>query len=175
MRRREHSVLYAARAVLANIDALAGTLHTLYICLKILEVHHGRHPPPIGSSQRTARQLLEEIVRSQHHRSFGIDWRFEELTRCSLLNRIAQSHKLIYSLICLHIMLAFKIVHCRGADRTPHHVALIKHREINDHPIEVVAQYFTSLQRHSKSSALKGSDYAMSAGLARCAANRPPR
>jgi hypothetical protein len=91
--------------------------------------------------------LLEEIVGSQHHRSFSVDWPFEELTRCSLLNRIAQPQKLIYSLICLHLMLAFKIVHRRGADRTPHCLALIKHREINDHPIEVVAQYFASLQR----------------------------
>jgi hypothetical protein len=98
-----------------------------------------------------------------------VDWPFEELTRCSLLNRIAQPQKLIYSLICLHIMLAFKIVHRRGADRTPHCLALIKHREINDHPIEVVAQYFASLQRHCKSSILKRSDYAISAGLARCA------
>jgi hypothetical protein len=67
-------------------------------------------------------------------------------------------------------MLAFKIVHRRGADRTPHCPALIKHREINNHPIEVVAQHFTSLERHCKSSVLQGSDYAMSAGLARCAA-----
>jgi hypothetical protein len=110
--------------------------------------------------------LLEEIVGSQHHRSFSVDWPFEELTRCSLLNRIAQPQKLIYSLICLHLMLAFKIVHRRGADRTPHCLALIKHREINDHPIEVVAQYFASLQRHCKSSVLKRSDYAISAGLA---------
>ena len=58
--------------------------------------------------------LLEEIVGSQHHRSFSVDWPFEELTRCSLLNRIAQPKKLIYSLICLHLMLAFKIVHRRG-------------------------------------------------------------
>jgi hypothetical protein len=36
-------------------------------------------------------------------------------------------------------MLTFKIVHRGGADRTPHCLALIKHREINDHPIEVVA------------------------------------
>jgi len=50
---------------------------------------------------------------------------------------------------------------------TPHCLALIKHREINDHPIEVVAQYFTSLQRHCKSSALKGSDYAMSVFIIR--------
>jgi hypothetical protein len=91
------------------------------------------------------RPLLEKIVGSQHHRSFSPDWPFEEFTRCSLLNRLAQPHKLIYSLICLHIMLAFKIVHRRGADRTAHRLALIKHREINDHPIEVVAQYFTSL------------------------------
>jgi len=91
------------------------------------------------------RWLLEEIVGSQHYRPFSLDWPFEELTRCSLLNRIAQPHKLIYSLICPHIMLAFKIVHRCGADRTPHSLALIKHREINDHPIEVVAQYFTSL------------------------------
>jgi hypothetical protein len=99
------------------------------------------------------RGLLEEIVGSQHYRSFSLDWPFEELTRCSLLNRVAQPHKLIYSLICPRIMLAFKIVHRRGTDRTPHCLALIKHREINDHPIEVVAQHFTSLQRHCKSSA----------------------
>jgi hypothetical protein len=110
--------------------------------------------------------LLEEIVGSQHHGSFSVDWPFEELTRCSLLNRIAQPQKLIYSLICLHLMLAFRIVHRRGADRTPHCLALIKHREINDHPIEVVAQYFASLQRHCKSSVLKRSDYAISAGRA---------
>jgi hypothetical protein len=98
------------------------------------------------------RQLLGEIVGSQHDRSLSLDWPFEELTRCSLLNRIAQPQKLIYSLICLHIMFAFKIVHRGGADRAPHRLALIKHREINDHSIEVVAQYFTSLQRHCKSS-----------------------
>src|SRR5271165_7626702 len=118
------------------------------------------------------RQLLEEIVGSQHHRSFSVDWPFEELPRCSLLNRITQPHKLIYSMICLHVILALKIVHRRGADRTPHCLALIKHREINDHPIEVVAQYFSSLQRHCKSSVLRGFDYAMSADLVRCA-SRP--
>src|SRR5262245_57477949 len=58
--------------------------------------------------------LLEEVVGSQHHRSFSVDWPFEELTRCSLLNRSAQPQKLIYSLICLHLMLAFKVVHRRG-------------------------------------------------------------
>src|SRR5215813_1675232 len=100
--------------------------------------------------------LLEEIVGPQHHRSFSVDWPFEELTRCSLLNRVAQPQKLIYSLICLHLMLAFKVVHRRGSDRTPHCLALVKHREINDHPIEVVAQYFASLQRHCESSVLNG-------------------
>jgi hypothetical protein len=84
-------------------------------------------------------QLLEEIVRSQHYRSFSLDRPFEELTRCSLFNCIAQPQKLIYSLIRFHITLAFKVVHRRSADRTPNCLALIKHREINDHPIEVVA------------------------------------
>src|ERR1700746_3612219 len=102
----------------------------------------GYRIPPVTQALRTrwqqrgTRWLLEEIVGSQHHRSFSLDWPFEELTRCSLLNRIAQPHKLIYSLICPHIMLAFKIAHRSGADRTPHCLALIKHREINDHPIE---------------------------------------
>jgi hypothetical protein len=36
--------------------------------------------------------------------------------------------------------------------------ALIKHREFNDHPIEVVTQHFTSLQHHCKTAALKGPD-----------------
>jgi hypothetical protein len=98
------------------------------------------------------RQLLEEIVGSQHDRALSLDVAFEELTRCSLLNCVAQPQKLIYSLICLHIMFAFKMVHRGGADRAPHRLALIEHREINDHSIEVVAHYFTSLQRHWKSS-----------------------
>src|SRR5216683_1735499 len=89
------------------------------------------------------RQLLEEIVGSQHHRSFSLDWPFEELTRCSLLNRIAQPHKLIYSLICLHIMLAFKIVHRRGADRTPHCLVLIKHRCISPRPVEFKVRWLS--------------------------------
>src|SRR5258705_11871085 len=127
-------------------------------------------PPLVVVFELGLRRLLEEIVGSQHHRSSSLDWPFEELTRCSLLNRIAQSHKLINSLICLHIMLAFKIVHRRGADRTPHYVALIKHREINDHPIEVVAQHFTSLQRHCNSPILQGCDYATTGGQARGAA-----
>ena len=44
---------------------------------------------PIGNSRVAT--LLEEIVRPQHHRSFSVDWPFEELTRCSLLNRVAQA------------------------------------------------------------------------------------
>jgi hypothetical protein len=74
----------------------------------------------------------------------------------SLLNRIAQSHELIHSLICLHIVLAFKTIHRRGANRALHCLALIQHRELDDHPIEVVAEYFTSLQRHRKFSNREG-------------------
>src|ERR1700680_1305890 len=55
--------------------------------------------PGVGAT----RQLLEEIVGPQHHWSFSLCWLFEELTRCSLFNCIAQPNKLIYSLICLHI------------------------------------------------------------------------
>src|ERR1700693_5877724 len=84
-----------------------------------------RHCLDIPHNERGMWQLLEEIVRSQHQRSFSLDWPFEELTRCSLFNRIAQPDKLIYSLICLHITLAFKIVHRRSADRTPNCIALI--------------------------------------------------
>jgi hypothetical protein len=67
-------------------------------------------------------------------------------------------------------MLAFKIVHRGGTDRTLHCLTLIKHRELNDHPIEIVAQYFTSLQCHCKSSIPNRSYHAMAASLARCAA-----
>ena len=77
----------------------------------------------------------------------------------SLLNRIAQPHKLVYALICLHIMLAFKIVHRRGAYRTLHSFALIKHREINDHPVKIVAQYFTSPQWPEGPVVLRSNDF----------------
>src|SRR5436305_4872850 len=56
------------------------------------------------------------------------------------LHRIAQPRKLIYSLICLHIMFAFQIIHRRSADRTPNCRVLIKHREFNDHAVEVVTE-----------------------------------
>jgi hypothetical protein len=65
-------------------------------------------------------------------------------------------------------MLAFKIVHRRGADRTLHRFALIKHREINDHPIKIVAQYFTSLQWHAKFS-IPNVSYAVTADETLCA------
>src|ERR1700694_4820511 len=40
---------------------------------------HGIDVRPLPS--KVATQLLEEIVGSQHHRSFSLDWPFEELTR----------------------------------------------------------------------------------------------
>jgi hypothetical protein len=56
-----------------------------------------------------------------------------------------QSHRAVAQtdllLICLHIMLAFKIVHCRGTDRTPHYVALINHREIIANVLGVYARF----------------------------------
>src|SRR5262245_48184062 len=76
---------------------------------------------------------------------------FEELTRCSLLNYFAQPHKLIYALICLHVTPTFEIVHRRCTDQARNYLALIDHRELNGHPIEIVALDLTSLQRHRKS------------------------
>jgi hypothetical protein len=117
--------------------------------------------PADGTCTARGNELLEEVVGSQDHRSFSLGRSFEELTRCSVFNRIAQPYKLIYSLICLHVMFAFKIIHRGGANRAPHCLALIKHREINDHPIEVVAHHFTSLQSHCKSSLPQVSGLAM--------------
>jgi hypothetical protein len=72
----------------------------------------------------------------------------------------------------LHITLVFKTVPRRGADRTPHCFALIKHRELNDHPIEVVVYSSTSPRCSVIANSLfYKSDYAMSAGLARCVAS----
>src|SRR5437870_2685037 len=109
-------------------------------------------------------RLSKEIVGSQHHGSVGPGLLFEELTRCTLFNYFAQPHKLIYALIWLHFTPTFKIVHRRGADRAQNYIALIEHRELNDHPIEVVTLDFASLQRHCKCSMLEGFHCATSIG-----------
>jgi len=70
-------------------------------------------------------------------------------------NYFAQPHKLIYAVFWLHVTPTFKIVHRRSADRAQNHPALIKHRELNDHPIDVVALHVASLQRHCKFSTLE--------------------
>jgi hypothetical protein len=63
-------------------------------------------------------------------------------------NYFAQPHKLIYPLIWSHVSPTFKIVHRRGTDRARNYLALIEHRELNDHPIEVITLDLASLQRH---------------------------
>jgi hypothetical protein len=80
---------------------------------------------------------------------------FEELTRCALFNYFAQPHKLICALIWLHVTPTFKIVHRRSADRARNYLALIKHRELQDHSIEVETLDLASLQRHCKCSMLR--------------------
>jgi hypothetical protein len=55
---------------------------------------------------------------------------------------------LIYPLICIQVTFAFEVSHGRGRYRALYRLALIQHCEINNHPIEVVAQYCASLQRH---------------------------
>jgi hypothetical protein len=67
-------------------------------------------------------------------RSRGGTLFLEKLTRCSLFNYIAQPHKLIYAVIWPHVTPTFNIVHRRGTDRAHNYLALIEHRELNDHP-----------------------------------------
>jgi hypothetical protein len=44
----------------------------------------------------------------------------------------------------LHVTPTFKIVHRRGADRAENYLAVIELRELNNHPIEVVALHLPS-------------------------------
>ena len=110
------------------------------------------------------KRLSNKIVGSQHNGSVGLSLLFEELKRCSLFNYFAQPHELIYALIGLHVTPTFKIVQRRGADRAQNYLALIEHRELNDHPIEVVALHLASLQRHCKFPMLERFHCAMSMG-----------
>ncbi|MFZ0148004.1 MAG: hypothetical protein WBX95_09310 [Xanthobacteraceae bacterium] len=105
-----------------------------------------------ASSLRISISRMSRAGAAQNYGSVGLGLLFEELTRCSLFNYIAQLHKLIYPLFWLHVTPTPKVVHCRSADRARDHFALIEHREFNDHPIEVVALYLTSLKRHRKGS-----------------------
>jgi hypothetical protein len=89
---------------------------------------------------------LMEIDGSQHHGSITLSLLFEELARCSLLNYFAQPDKLICPLIWLHVTPTVKIVHCRSADCAQNYLAVIEHRELKDHPIEVVTVGLASLQ-----------------------------
>jgi hypothetical protein len=59
----------------------------------------------------------------------------------------SRRHELIYALIWLHVTPTFKIVHRRGTDRAQDCLALIEHRELQDHPIEVVTLDLASVQR----------------------------
>jgi hypothetical protein len=86
-----------------------------------------------------------EIDGPQHHGSISLSLLVEELTRCSLLNYFAQPAELISPLIRLHVTPTVKIVHCRSADRAQNYLALIEHRELKDHPIEVVTLGLASL------------------------------
>jgi hypothetical protein len=61
--------------------------------------------------------LSRKIGGSQQNGSVGLGLLFEELTRCSLFNYIAQPHKLIYAMIWPYVTPTFKIVHRCGADR----------------------------------------------------------
>jgi hypothetical protein len=95
--------------------------------------------------ERPQRSDYGEIIGSQYHGPVDPDLFFEELTRGSLFNNFAQPHKLIYSLMWLHITFTLKVVHRRGADRTLDDLVLIEHRKLNDHPVKVEALHLASL------------------------------
>ena len=112
-----------------------------------------RHRRPLSGAEVAAAPAansidlyLVEIDGSQHHGSISLSLLFEELTRCSLLNYFAQPDKLICPLIWLHVTPTVKIVHRRSADRAQNYLAVIEHRELKDHPIEVVTVDLASLQ-----------------------------
>ena len=113
---------------------------------------------------------LKEIDGSQHHGSISLGLFVEELGRRSLLNYFAQPDKLIYALIGLYVMPTFQIVHRGGADRAQNYLALIEHRELHNHPIEVVTLDLASLQPHCKCSRWLGGS---SAQIIRSAAHLP--
>jgi hypothetical protein len=91
-------------------------------------------------------RLFKEIVGSQHHGSVGFGLLFEELAGCSLFNDFAQPQKLIGAPIWLHGTATFEIVHRRGADCAPNGLAVMEHRELNNHSIVVIALNLATLQ-----------------------------
>ena len=111
-----------------------------------------RHRRPLWQQKSRLRPpqipnlYLMEIDGSQHHGSISLGLLFEELARRTLLNYFAQPDKLICPLIWLHVTPTVKIVHRRSADRAQNYLAVIEHRELKDHPIEVVTVGLASLQ-----------------------------
>jgi hypothetical protein len=55
---------------------------------------------------------------------------------------------LIDAVICRHVTPTFETVHRRATYRTANDLALIEHRKLDDHPIEVEALHLSALQRH---------------------------
>jgi uncharacterized protein (DUF111 family) len=98
--------------------------------------------------------LMLKIYTSQHHASARLDEAGGELLLSALLDHGSQPDELIHSSLSFDARISFEIVERRGADGTRYNLALIQHGELNDHSIEVVAQNFTSLQRHCKPSVL---------------------
>src|SRR5260370_34591253 len=65
-------------------------MRVLSLGLSVPKIRFCNNGDDLRSGRVQSAALLEEIVGPQPHRSFSVDWPFEELTRCSLLNRIAQ-------------------------------------------------------------------------------------
>lgn len=112
-----------------------------------------------------ARGLVLKITPSQHHASASLDEAGGELLLCALLNRFTQPDELVHPPIRFDARVPFEIVERRGADGAGNNLALIEHRELNNHSIEVVAQNLTLLERHCNPSVLK--NYGTPGGHAR--------
>jgi len=97
-----------------------------------------------------------KISTSQHHASASLDEPGGELLPSTLLDHCSQPDELIHPAFRFDTRVTFEIVEGRGADRARYNPASIEHGELNDHSIEIVAQNLTLLQRHCKSTVMKG-------------------
>jgi len=83
--------------------------------------------------------LFQEIVGAQYHGPVGPGVLLEKLDRGAVLDDVAQPQKLIDPLFRLHGAAVLEIIHGRGADRADDGLVRVVHREIDHHPVEIVA------------------------------------
>jgi len=89
--------------------------------------------------------LVLKVSASQHQASASLDEPGGELFLSALLDQAAQPNKLLHPSIGFDAGISFEVIERGGADGTRDNLALIEHRELDDHSIEVVAQNLTLL------------------------------